>query len=88
MQTTSLIFGILSVVGMIIGFIPCLATLNWLNIPFASIGLIIGIVSLVNSNKSENKTSGIVGIVLCSIAIIFGLIRLIFSLAFGGGGII
>jgi len=88
MQTTSLIFGILSVVGMIIGFIPCFATLNWLNIPFASIGLIIGIVSLVNAKKSENKTSGVVGIVLCSIAIIFGLIRLIFSLAFGGGGII
>ena len=88
MQITSLIFGILSIVGMIIGFIPCFATLNWLNIHFAAIGLVIGIISLVNSKKSDNKTSGVVGIVLCSIAIIFGLIRLIFSLAFGGGGII
>jgi hypothetical protein len=87
MQTTCLIFGILAIVGMIIGLIPCLATINWLNIPFATIGLIIGIISLVN-NDSQNKTSGITGIVLCSIAVIFGLIRLIISLVFGGGAII
>ncbi|MBL7129376.1 MAG: hypothetical protein ISS16_10400 [Ignavibacteria bacterium] len=87
MQTTSLVFGILAIVGMVIGFIPCLATINWLNIPFATIGLIIGIISLVK-NDSPNNTSGITGIVLCSIAVIFGLIRLIISLAFGGGAII
>jgi len=87
MQTTSLVFGILAIVGMVIGFIPCLATINWLNIPFATIGLIIGIISLVK-NDSPNNTSGITGIILCSIAVIFGLIRLIISLAFGGGAII
>jgi len=87
MQTTSLVFGILAIVGMVIGFIPCLATINWLNIPFATIGLIIGIISLIK-NDSPNKTSGITGIILCSIAVIFGLIRLIISLAFGGGAII
>ena len=87
MQTTSLVFGILAIVGMVIGFIPCLATINWLNIPFATIGLIIGIISLVK-NDSPNNTSGITGIVLCSIAVIFGLIRLIISLAFCGGAII
>ena len=87
MQTTSLVFGILAIVGMVIGFIPCLATINWLNIPFATIGLIIGIISLIQ-NDSQNKTSGITGTILCSIAVIFGLIRLIISLAFGGGAII
>lgn len=87
MQTTSLVFGILAIVGMIIGFIPCLATINWLNIPFATIGLIIGIISLIK-NDTSNNTSGITGIILCSIAVIFGLIRLIISLAFGGGAII
>jgi hypothetical protein len=87
MQTTSLIFGILAVIGMIVGFIPCLASVNWLNIPFATVGLVLGIVSIVGSD-SGNKTSGIVGIVLCSLAIIFGLVRLFLSAVFGGGGVV
>jgi hypothetical protein len=55
--------------------------LNWLNIPFSGIGLIISIVAVVTS-KEAKKGGAIAGIVLCSIAIVLGLIRLI-----AGGGI-
>ena len=77
MGVAALVLGILSIVGMVIGFIPCLGALNWINIPFAIVGLVISIVAAV-----QGDTKGIAGIVLCAIAIVFGGIRLIL-----GGGI-
>lgn len=82
MQILSLAWGILAIIFMVIGFIPCLGALNWLNIPFSAIGLIIGAISLSASNK-ENRGSASAGLVLCAIALFFGIIRLII-----GGGVI
>jgi hypothetical protein len=76
MQILSLVWGILAIIGMIVAFFPCLGALNWLNIPFSGIGLIISIVALVTT-KEQKKGGSIAGIVLCSIAIVFGIIRLI-----------
>jgi hypothetical protein len=73
----ALVFGILSIVWMFIAFVPCLGWLNWINIPFAIVGLIVSIIARV-----QGDTKGIAGIVLCAIAIAFGGIRL-----FLGGGI-
>lgn len=82
MKIISLIWGILAVLGMILGFIPCLGAYNWINIPFAAVGLIISIIAAVNSDKDSSNSSAVSGIVMCSIAIIFGFIRLVI-----GGGI-
>lgn len=84
MQIASLILGILSIVGMLVAFIPCLGSLNWLNIPFSVIGLIISVVA--NSSTAlprEMKGNSRIGIILCSIAILFGIMRLIL-----GGGLL
>jgi uncharacterized membrane protein len=81
MKTTSLVLGILSIFGMLFAFIPCLGIFNWLNIPFAMIGLIISILAYNEENESP-KGNAIGGIVMCAIAIFFGSIRLII-----GGGI-
>lgn len=84
MQIASLILGILSIVGMLVAFIPCLGSLNWLNIPFSVIGLIISVVA--NSSAElprEMKSNSRIGIILCSIAILFGIMRLIL-----GGGLL
>lgn len=72
MKIIGLILGILSALGMLLAFIPLLGWLNWINIPFAIIGLIISAVA---------KSNG--GMVLCATAIIFGMIRLML-----GGGIL
>lgn len=72
MGTISVIFGVFSVLGMLLGFIPLLGWFNWLNIPFAVVGLILALVS-----NSRN------GKILNIVAIIIGVIRL-----FLGGGII
>jgi hypothetical protein len=60
---------------MLIGFIPCLGWLNWANIPFAVVGLIIGIVSSANAPLGQRGT-GTIAIVLNAVAVVFGLLRL------------
>jgi hypothetical protein len=82
MQLISLIWGILSIVGLGIGFIPCLGALNWLNIPFAVIGLIISIIATAQAPAGRNG-GAIAGIVLNAIAIVLGSMRLV-----AGGGIL
>lgn len=84
MQIVSLIFGILSAIGMLIAFFPCLGSLNWINIPFAIIGLIISVIANADSSiPRELKGNARAGIILCCIAACFGIVRLLL-----GGGII
>ena len=82
MQTLSLVWGILAILGMLTAFFPCFGSLNWINIPFAGIGLIVSIIALATTKESR-KGGSIAGIICCGIAIFFGLIRLI-----AGGGIL
>jgi hypothetical protein len=83
MKTVSLVFGILAIIIMIVGFFPCLGSLNWINVPFAGIGLIISAIALAQSKEGEPKGSAIAGLVLCGIAVLLGLLRLIL-----GGGVV
>jgi len=83
MQITSLIFGILSIVGMLVAFMPCLGSLNWINIPFAIIGLVISYLAKGKVEEGESQTKAMVGLILCGIAVVFGLIRLVL-----GGGVV
>ncbi len=76
MGAVSLIIGILAGIGMAIGFIPCLGWINWFNIPVAAIGLVFGIIA-----AAQGDGKGIVGLVICAVAILLGLIRLVL----GGG---
>ncbi|HMS65174.1 MAG TPA: hypothetical protein PKD83_07970 [Ignavibacteria bacterium] len=83
MQIISLIWGILAVIGMLIGFIPCLGAYNWINIPFAAVGLIISIIAAINADPLDSKSSATAGIVMCGFAVVFGIIRLML-----GGGLL
>lgn len=80
MQVINLLWGILSAVGMIIAFFPCLGALNWLNIPFSGLGLLVNVLSYFFTKK-KNRFGSIMGIILCGTAIIIGLFRL--ALGFG-----
>lgn len=75
MQVLSLVWGILSFIGMFVAFFPCLGALNWVNIPFSGAGLILSIVALVTA-KTPSKGKAIAGVILCGIAVLFGIIRL------------
>jgi hypothetical protein len=61
---------------MFVAFFPCLGSLNWINIPFSFVGLIISIVALVTTQEPK-KGMSIAGIICCGIAVLFGSIRLI-----------
>lgn len=80
MQILSLVWGILAILGLGVAFVPCLGSLNWLNIPFAIVGLIIGIAAKA---QPGNSGAAMAGIVLNAIAIGLGVLRLIV-----GGGIL
>ena len=82
MQTLSLIWGILAIIGMLVGFIPCLGALNWLNIPFSGLGLIISAIALSTSDR-DTRGSAVAGLTCCTIALFFGVIRLVL-----GGGVL
>ena len=74
----SLVWGILAILGMAVGIIPCLGSLNYLNIPFAVFGLLFSVLAIVFSSK---KDLAITGLILCAVAIFLGCIRLV--LGFG-----
>ncbi len=80
MATITSIWGIVALIGMLVAFLPCFGSLNWVNIPFAGVGLILSLMARSGTHESERgKTT--VGIVGCGIAVGFGIIRL----ALGGG---
>jgi hypothetical protein len=78
----SLLWGILAILGLGIGFIPCFGALNWLNIPFAIVGLVISIIATAQARPGQNGPA-VAGLVLNALAIIFGMMRLVV-----GGGIL
>jgi hypothetical protein len=80
MSVVGFIFGIISIFGLLLGLIPLLGWFNWLNIPFAILGLVF---SVVGTSQGRNRSLGVAGIILCSGAILVGILRLIL-----GGGII
>jgi hypothetical protein len=77
MQSISLIWGLLSLFGMLIGFVPFLGALNWLLIPFAVIGAVVSAIALGTAPAEAGKGKSIAGLISCGIAAIFGFIRLI-----------
>lgn len=70
----SLVWGVLAILGMAVGIIPCFGSLNYLNIPFAVFGLFFSIVVIVLSSKKE---LAVAGSLLCAAAIFIGAIRLV-----------
>jgi hypothetical protein len=82
MQVLSLIWGVLAMLGMIVAFFPCFGALNWLNVPFAMVGLIVSIIAMSQAPPGQNGTAK-AGMILCAIATILGILRLLL-----GGGIL
>ncbi len=74
------IIGILTGIGATLSIIPLLGWLNWMNIPAAIVGLTLCIIGV---NKGKNNGLGTAGIIINSLIIIFGIIRLVI-----GGGIV
>jgi len=55
---------------------PCLGALNWLNIPFAGIGLIVRCACVWQTSARSTTGADPAGITCCAIALFVGIIRL------------
>ncbi len=73
--------GILAISFMLIGFIPCLGWLNYLNLTFSFVTVILSIVALASAKSDVARSAAMLGIALVVIAICLGIGRLIL----GGG---
>lgn len=82
MNILALIWGIMSILGFGVAFLPCLGSLNWINIPFSVVGLIISVIAVSKSQPGQ-KGAAIAGVVLCAIAVAIGFLRLV-----AGGGLL
>ena len=82
LSVVALAWGILAFIGMLIGFVPCLGSLNWVNIPFAVAGAVLGIVAIF-SRPQGGARSAVVGTSLSMLASLIGIMRLVF-----GGGLV
>jgi hypothetical protein len=80
LQALSLAWGVFAVLGMVIAILPCLGALNWVNLPFAGLGIIVGGIAYANAEQGDRGAST-AGLVLCVAAIVIGLMRL----GLGGG---
>jgi hypothetical protein len=74
MQIMSLVWGLLATVGMVVGFFPCFGALNWLNIPFAGVGAVVSVITLIGV---KGRVLSAVGLACCVLALGVGAIRLI-----------
>lgn len=83
MQTVALIWGIVVFVWFCVALIPCLGWLNWVTIPFGTIGAVLGIVAMTRAN-AERRPAGpaLAGLVLSAVALSLGMVRLLL-----GGGV-
>jgi hypothetical protein len=73
--------GIVAIALMLVGFIPCLGWLNYLNLTFSFITVILSIVALTSAKSESAKSSATIGLALVVLAICLGVGRLII----GGG---
>ncbi|NPV46109.1 MAG: hypothetical protein HPY69_04060 [Armatimonadetes bacterium] len=84
MAFASFLLGTISLVGVAITVIPLLGWLNWLILPLAVAGLLLGILSAYASAHREHSSClATLGIILNCVALGLGILRLMI-----GGGVI
>lgn len=79
MHIVSLTWGILALLGMVVGILPLFGALNWLIIPFAGIGAAVSGVAL-SQLPVDKQSITVAGLVCCLVAMVVGAIRLVLGL--------
>ena len=82
MGLISLVWGIVAACFMLVALIPLIGIANWLVIPFAAVGAIIGAIGVMLSGKGQNGRAK-AGLILTLVVAIIAAVRLNL-----GGGIL
>lgn len=75
MGVLALVWGIVAFLFFVLALLPCLGWLNWLNIPFAVVGVILSIVAMAKARPGEQGPP-IGGLILSLCAVVIGFLRL------------
>lgn len=75
MGVLALVWGIAAFLFFVLALLPCLGWLNWLNIPFAVVGVILSIVAMAKARPGA-QGAAIGGLVLSLCAVVVGFLRL------------
>lgn len=67
MNIVSIIIGFVALLGALVGFIPLLGWFNWLVIPLAVVGFILGLIAKENSGRNVNLVVLVLAIVRLSL---------------------
>lgn len=62
MNVVSIVIGLVALVGALVGFIPLLGWLNWLVIPLAVVGLVVGLLAQERSGRNVNAVVLVVAV--------------------------
>ena len=81
LATTVRTMGIVAISLMAVALIPCLGWLNYLNLIFSFITLVLSIVALASAKSDAARSSALMGLLLVIVAGFVGFVRLIL----GGG---
>lgn len=73
MAFISLIIGFICIIALVVAFFPFLGFLHWFIVPMATVGVILGLVNLVKKRGNFLSASGIM---LCTIALIIGILKI------------
>ncbi len=79
MAVLSVVIGIVALLGMFVGLVPCLGWFNWLNIPFALVGLILGFIAHQGAPVGVRGLPA-AGLALNAVAVVLGAIRLVLGM--------
>ena len=67
MNAVSIIFGVIALLGALVGFIPLLGWINWLIIPLAVVGLVCGLIARENGGRNVNIVVLVLAVVRLSL---------------------
>ena len=59
----SIIIGIVALIGALVAFLPLLGWANWLIIPLAIVGAVVGMLSRSNGGRNLNLLVIVIGVV-------------------------
>jgi len=76
MKAACIVFGTLCLIFFVIGCIPCFGWLAFLNLFLSLVGIIVGICGATTLPQGK-KGPGIACIIMCSISLIFGGLRVL-----------
>ncbi len=63
LNVVSIIIGIFAALFMIVGLIPLLGMVNWLMLPIAGVGLVIGLISRGTAGRNLNLIVLAIGVI-------------------------